>query len=344
MVRAGGEGGALAGKRFESIEGMRAWLAWTVVFGHIARYSALPYTKLGQLADYAVLGFIVISGFVIGHLRLASKEPYPAYIVRRFFRLFPAYLVCLPLGAIAGSLALAGLESVSWAHPEAVAGLRDLTYGFDRRPVIQTLLHLTLFQGVVPDSVWSRTSTMMLAPAWSLSLEWQFYLCAPFLIALLASERTRMATLCAATLAAMLFHSQVFGVYYHESFLPGAILLFVAGILIRFCIHVVPADPWVLKPVTRIAFASSIPKFLGRRSYATYLVHMPLIHLLVWRIAPRFPDQPILASGLIAVAALAGTLIASEVLYQLVEKPAIRLGAAVSRIFARRAEPRPVLL
>lgn len=40
-------------------------------------------------------------------------------------------------------------------------------------------LHLLMLHGVVPEVLVARAPGAFLAPAWSVSLEWQFYLVAP---------------------------------------------------------------------------------------------------------------------------------------------------------------------
>lgn len=57
-----------------------------------------------KMGGVAVFVFIILSGFVITHLLFTKRERYLSYLVRRAFRLFPAYLVCLAI-----SLALAPL-------------------------------------------------------------------------------------------------------------------------------------------------------------------------------------------------------------------------------------------
>src|SRR5438270_6252769 len=84
-------------ERFAPIEGLRAWLAWGVFFGHIALFAGLSRIGIpsgaADLASDCVQIFIIVSGFVITHLLLAQQEGYPSYIARRFFRLFPAFVV-----------------------------------------------------------------------------------------------------------------------------------------------------------------------------------------------------------------------------------------------------------
>jgi peptidoglycan/LPS O-acetylase OafA/YrhL len=90
-------------ERFRGIEGMRGWLALIVLLAHLV--TATGFTSvvpglafLAPASGQAVTVFIIISGFVIAHLRLSRGEPYPLYIARRALRLYPVYLVCLLLG------------------------------------------------------------------------------------------------------------------------------------------------------------------------------------------------------------------------------------------------------
>ena len=91
--------------RFLAIEGARAVLAWSVVLWHIAGFAKVNvYTCCGPYfpgfllnGTLAVYVFMMISGFVITHLVLKSDENYLPYIIRRFFRLWPAHAVCFVL-------------------------------------------------------------------------------------------------------------------------------------------------------------------------------------------------------------------------------------------------------
>src|SRR5579862_198970 len=105
---------------FRSIDGLRAWLAWIVVFSHITLYTAtdvrvpvLEHT-LDIAAMRAVSIFIIISGFVITHLLLEQRESYLPFITRRFLRIYPVYLICLGAGVFATRLHLAAFAGHPW--------------------------------------------------------------------------------------------------------------------------------------------------------------------------------------------------------------------------------------
>ncbi len=105
------------------------------------------------------------------------------------------------------------------------------------------LLHVTLMHGIVPDSVIPYASTSFLSPAWSLSLEWQFYVVAPLMVAGLASMRGAWFSVLlligsAVSLSGLL--GQWWGV---QPFLLLALPLFFAGITSRLWLD--GETPWI---------------------------------------------------------------------------------------------------
>lgn len=238
--------------RFAAIEGARAWLAWAVVFSHIAQTVGIDIhgghlVWLERGGEAAVQVFIAISGFVITGLVIDKREPWPRYIVRRAFRLFPAYWVAYAAGVAMLPFGLAAVSSLSWsADPLYVFDDKILggwTQAIASHPAAQFVLHALLLQGVVPDSVWPYTSGAGLGPAWSLTLEWQFYLFAPVMVWLLANPRTRIAAVVGIMLLAIAFEGGLFGVYWLKSFLPGAGYIFLVGIACRLGFDRLKAAP-----------------------------------------------------------------------------------------------------
>lgn len=240
-------------KRYRGIEGLRAWLAWTVVLAHLVGLSglspAVPHLHIIITAStWAVDVFMIISGFVITHLILERHESYGAYIVRRFLRIYPAYVICLILGIFVTKYGLETLTQISWGQlqdgaPPAAPG-PDI-YGAELNEMTSSklpwhiLLHFLLLHGVVPDKVLNYASITLLNPAWSLSLEWQFYLVAPFLIWL--CKRSHWGTVALITSVSLaLWGMGVFGGYSFSSFLPLVGPLFFMGIATRFYIDHLP--------------------------------------------------------------------------------------------------------
>jgi peptidoglycan/LPS O-acetylase OafA/YrhL len=227
--------------RFTAIEGLRAWLAWAVVAWHVVQFTGLardngPMTWFPAIGDSAVMVFVAISGFVIAGLLTGKAEPYPQYLTRRVFRIFPVYFVILAIAFLALPYGVWAEDHAPWTadplfyYDDVLHGHVDTIAG---RPLQQAVLHLTLMQGVMPDSLWPNTSTAILGPAWSLSLEWQFYLVAPAFVWLLAHPRFRMVTVAAVALMGLAWHFELFGVYLAPSFLPAAAFVFLIGIASR---------------------------------------------------------------------------------------------------------------
>lgn len=224
--------------RIGMLDGLRGWLAWTVVASHLVQITALDRTHANVwitqfLAREAVSVFIIISGFVICELVLTRREAWWPFITRRAFRLFPIYLALLPFGFLSMYLALEALGSMNWAgHPRFLYDdtLRETEASVTAAPAAHILAHLTMLHGVVPDTLFDKMQTSFLAPAWSLSLEWQFYLIAPALIWALQHPGARLAAMVAIIAAAALTSLGAFGTFGLPSFLPASIHYFLIGI------------------------------------------------------------------------------------------------------------------
>jgi len=178
-------------QRFTILEGWRALLAWWVVISHTLALSGYSRTDLVNQRNAANTGsfdfagwieylwteiivlarsgkipvyvFVMMSGFVIVHLLSMKKEPYGIYIMRRFLRLWPALMFVLVLY---GAFYLVG-------HP-----VRNPDHFWSHFVLEATMLH-----GLVPNEMFNQAANALSGPGWSISLEWQFYLVAPFVVA-----------------------------------------------------------------------------------------------------------------------------------------------------------------
>jgi peptidoglycan/LPS O-acetylase OafA/YrhL len=232
---------------YRGLEGARAWLAWTVVLTHVIALTgvaqiipALSYIRLA--GDWAVQLFIIISGFVITHLLLARREPYLIYIGRRALRLFPAYLVSLALAIVILPSTIEAFHVLPWHDPGQVQHFAvqsdQVAQG---NTALHVFLHALMLHGAIPNNLLPESEYMFLTPAWSVSLEWQFYLIAPFVVMMLLNERLRHALPVIAIGAFAAYRFGLFGQFYLPSFLPGAIGYFMLGIGTRMAVDKLPA-------------------------------------------------------------------------------------------------------
>lgn len=343
---------------FKGIEGARAWLAWTVVGYHVFTWNAVSERlhwmhRLDQVGAWAVDVFIIISGFVIAHLLMAKKEPYGLYIARRALRIYPAYLVALLLGTLTFPLFLAAFDGVHLPSGLQAYVDADKTE-YANRLGVHVATHLALLHGLFPNNILPQSQYMLLAPAWSLSLEWQFYLLAPLI--LLAGRRAP-ALLAAAVFGGLYAYNHGWlGQFNNPSTLPGALWLFLVGIGTRVVAGRVPrveSYPWtpVIACAGLVLFSSALipvaiwaalvgyfqhegrwealdgraARYFGERSYSVYLLHLPILFSALWlcsRLGLAFWPR-LIVSGVLTTAS---TAVASDLMFRLVERPAMNLG------------------
>ena len=169
-------------ERIKEFEGLRGLMAMWVVLGHTANSLAFAVPEplpRNLSARSAVDVFIILSGFVITLLILEKRESFRAYITRRFMRLFPVYLVCFVLSALIMGIAHDALlgAPVTPATPGRLAIMASA----EAQWPLHAIAHLSLLHGLV-DPWLPPASFAVLGQAWSVSVEWQFYLVAPLIV------------------------------------------------------------------------------------------------------------------------------------------------------------------
>ncbi len=361
-------------KRLLELEGLRGLLSWWVVLCHALTHSGYSTDTLGRgwrifaRGDYAVDVFIILSGFVIHKLWHDSRETFRIFIARRFLRLWPCYIVC-----VVAALALWPLRAAVVAHPPLgdpqLAARALLTWKSESAHLGTHLaVHVPMLQSVVPESRLPAAAVAILGPAWSISLEWQFYIIAPLLFAALTRGRATAWVVFAAVagLGWMLRYSPPLSVWFPmEAFLPQKLLLFAVGIAshefwrafrdygggvapallgvaviaLAFTLNL-PLAIWLFALAVALS-RHSLPKrllnsaplqFLGRVSYSTYLGHMLVIWSLqaaAFALVPHI-TQPQMLAVLIGFGAPL-TFFLSAALHRWVETPAINYGRTLRR-------------
>ncbi len=178
--------------RIHSLESLRGLLALWVVIGHTIRHSGYGPKDLGPFGllvnpSLAVDVFIILSGFVIFFLLDQRRTSYVEFIVRRWFRLAPVFLFVLFVAALTLSWQTEQITSFPWKNG---AVLNDLTIHLDagRHFAEQLFVHVLMLHGLLADSVLPNSQYGFVGQAWSISVEWQFYLLAPLIFSLVVKQ------------------------------------------------------------------------------------------------------------------------------------------------------------
>ena len=165
-------------------EGLRGILAAWVVFGHVLLFSGFTYQDgwFGVVFSpvLGVYAFMMLSGFVITAALDQRPTTWLEFMKRRFFRLFPAYAFCLGLAIILFNVSMSISRSPTLATfgPENLERLSDVESHFG----VYLAADATLLQCLLPRAWFPYAHESFLPPTWSLTIEWLFYMVAPFMI------------------------------------------------------------------------------------------------------------------------------------------------------------------
>lgn len=163
------------------LDSVRALMAWWVVLAHTCEFFGIHKTPFVNIlwGVEAVNVFIILSGFVIFLLLDTTKESCDIFIFRRLARLYPVYLVVL-LAALASLACTNANIALVPSFKGFRTGIQQSTTQFLPAHIVA---HLSMLHGVLPEKLLPFSSLAIVPPAWSLSLEWQFYLVAPLVFA-----------------------------------------------------------------------------------------------------------------------------------------------------------------
>ena len=360
------------GTRLRRIDALRGIAALLVVWLHVAEiYAGLgpidgkwlhEWARSVDVGRIGVVAFFLVSGFVVPFsIRRDRPGPIGSFLVKRAFRIFPAYWLSIPLGALTGW----------WIWGREFSG-RDFLLNF-------TMLH---------DVFGARPAEGLY---WTLLVELVFYaLC---VVLLLANSLHRMRRVwCVAALFTLVYSLSMLlrwaGLPTLDSpaafwFLNLSVML--CGTLYRTCVfdRAAAGDRWLqlgvaslfafhllalplgstwavgfernatipyalgmllfVLGVSVVPLATRATDWLGRISYSIYLFHPIVFLTLLWWLQ-RQPDASWWRSwhlGTYLLVNIGLTLVVADLVYRCVERPGIALGRRVAARWQARAGARP---
>ena len=307
-----------------------------------------PLAIAGHFGRLGVMVFFLISGFIITHV--AYSENPLRFVIRRVFRIYPAYWLTIALVIVFGLFEYP--FDAAWLHEWGV------------------MLKLATISNYL-----FYPQNAVLGVAWTLQIEVLFYAVIALLIPVLRRSPVLTLTLELAFVFAAILFARIGGpawyffcenvgylpylligqiIYFHRSeILPGARALLFGGLCylaILFDLHTFhrellePAQSrvwclmlalglfvWAMRYGHALGM-TRMPKFLADVSYSVYLLHAPLGLLVLATLKPHIGYGNALSIAVIAVIA------AAWLVHRFVERPMIDLGRRVSNRFrqARR--------
>lgn len=365
-------------KFFYEIVGLRTYLALWVAVSHglqSAGYLQESNLALKFLLDghTPVVIFIIVSGFVITNLIITKDEPYPQYIIRRFFRLFPAFFICCVIGLLISGTWSEFVRQVPWQDSlweKYSRSIFELENEVKENFIKHSILHITMLHGLVPVEILNRASMTFLPAAWSISLEWQFYLLAPIVIGSIRRPKALIVVAFLALLFLTLYRIGALGTYQKLSSIAGASQYFALGIISRLLVE--PLSRYNISPLLAVfiaqlgvmglmsdplpimiwtafyifmvwqknsvvlgkifsLFTTSKPVIvMGEASYSLYLIHRP-IQVALGSLSLVYFVPTHSSMIIVQLIAICVAIPVSIAMYIYVERPGIKLGNRLSK-------------
>ena len=291
-------------------------------------------------SDIAVKSFFVVSGFLI-FMSYENSRSVSDYFGKRIRRIYPAYAFVILASAVLGSL-FSGY------------GLGDYLSLPLLKYIAANLLFLNFLQPDLPGLFQGNSLQAVNGALWTLKIEVMFYLLVP--LAVMTFARLGRFPVLVLLYVGSVLYSAAMGALAAQSGsdlylelqrqLPGQLCFFVAGAtgyyyfhyLSRYALPLMAAAvaafilqdwlPWrVVQPLALgmvVVYVACLFPFLGNFgkygdfSYGVYIVHFPIVQLLI--AYGNFERAPWLALGLAMVLVMAMAIL----LWHFIEKPFLR--------------------
>lgn len=317
----------VAHARFDGLDSLRGLAILAVMIGHFIP-QAFPNNEWPIISSFGgagVLLFFYLSGFLI--FRNVQTQSVATFLVRRFFKLMPAYWVSV-------------IVAIFMAYFFKEIPIPDATTIFSNLFMVQDFTRSESLSGVY----------------WTLLIEARFYILIVLFCVLVGSERILWLLAALIIVDLSVYYSIGRGsvlITYLLSFFPGIVAtkLFssgrnnlheyiAVGMLTSLCLYIfLPTANFqqtiysliftgLLFIVLRYNFKNKILKFLGRISYSHYLFHVsigyPLIDYMI-------SDGSLSARISALIVASLVTVGIATLFFYLIENPIVNIGHTLSK-------------
>ncbi|HVG33752.1 MAG TPA: acyltransferase [Pyrinomonadaceae bacterium] len=321
-------------KRIDTLDALRGVASFAVCYFHLTNGNPafLPAGLVKASGAYGWLGveiFFVISGFVIPYaLHHAGYElkNYGTFVLKRIIRLDPPYLVTIGL-----------ILSLYFLSAKAPA-LWDPTVKISATQILLHLGYVNVFFGY-----------QWINPVfWTLAIEFQYYLLIGLLFPLVSSRNVwvRACTFLALASLSFIIRPSTFIFHFIFLFLLGMLtfqyrtglltkrhylavfLLLSVGLYLSLGAIVAGVGVSTALIIAFVRVKNVVLKFFGDISYSLYLLHVPVgmtIVILSVRSVNSFGGKMF-----VLLFATMMSILASYLLYRLVERPSQRLSSAIT--------------
>lgn len=198
--------------KLDALTSLRFFAAFSVAMLHIVGYLNInldyPHSRL---LTQGVSFFFVLSGFVLTYVYSDLRRPTDirAFFLARFARIWPVHVACLLIGLMV-------VPAMYWTEIVSTSG------GI-------LIAQLAMVQSWILNPAWAMSLN---AVAWSISVEWFFYLCFPLLIRPWRFGAMAKLSIVAVLTAVMVISFAPLDTYYAFIFPPSRLLEFVTGMAV----------------------------------------------------------------------------------------------------------------